>query len=186
LDPLTFIAKALGGTAVIGLGLAFAAFVFWAGRRANIDFFVGLDPKIYQSVIAAGIVGGCIVAAKIVTSAVTFASSKLKTVLAGHLERRVARRTALKNLNSLPQEFAAALRFVKTNNLQRFGAPGDNDLLYLMRQAHLMEIDDPNWSAFAVHTYYVVPNHVWREIDKRLKDFPVRARPPWEDFRARL
>ena len=100
-----------------------------------------------------------------------------------YADRKIKRRTALKNMNALLQEYADVLRFVKSHNMKRFIAPANNTVLHQMHKACLLEIDDPNWSAFAITTYYVVPDYVWSAIELGLKAHPVPQLAPWAAMR---
>jgi hypothetical protein len=152
-----------------------AAFCLYVGKRARIEFFVTLDPVIFQTIIVAGIIGAC----SVVVEACRGAWLVFETMLPVYRERRILKRTALKNMEVLTREYAAVLRFLKTNNTKRFPARQDSRVLSMMREACLLELDDPNWSIYSLTTYYVVPDHVWGVIDQHLKDFPVSASPPW-------
>jgi hypothetical protein len=177
-DPFSFLAKFFSVTARAGAILALAALTLYVGRRAGIEFFTGLDPLLFQAVIVAGIIGGCAVIVELVIS---IGRAVVHQWLPSYFERRSSKQTALRNMEALTREYADVLRFLKSHNWKRFPAHADNRLLYLMKQACLLEIDDPNWSAYSITTYYVVPNCVWRVIDQRLKTHPVPALPPWNE-----
>ena len=148
--------------------------VIYALRRAGIELFVASDVLAYQILISAGVIGFCVV----VVEGVRWAWAKLQQRYDAWAVRKLQKREAIKNLEVLPPDFSATLRFLKANNWKRFPAPANNDLLYLMNQSFLLQIDDSNWTAYSVNTYYKVPDCVWDRIDSNL---PVPESPPWVD-----
>jgi hypothetical protein len=178
LDPLSFIAKLIGVTARVGAVFALSALCLYIGRRAGVEFFINLDPVIFQTIIVAGIVGVCSVVVELARGAWLV----LETLLPVYREHRISKRTALRNLaiEALPPECADVLRFLKSNNIRRFLAPNYNEKLEHMKSAGLLQVDDPNWSAYANNTYYVVPDYIWSRIDHGwLKSHPLPSSPPW-------
>jgi len=110
---------------------------------------------------------------------VRWLGSRIAQHAAGRSERTKSKKNALKNMQSLTYEFGAVLRFLKSHNRKRFIAPNDSTLLSEMQRAGLLIQDDPIWTLNAQTTYYLVPDYVWNEIDKVLKDFPVPPSQPW-------
>jgi hypothetical protein len=175
---LSFITKIVGVTAPVGAVLFLTALSVYVGRREGIDVFVTLAPAYFQAIIVAGIVGLWIV----VVAAARGIWLVIETLIPIYHERRTSKQTALKNMavGALPREYADTLRFLKTNNRKRVFAPNYNTTLQRMREACLLEIDDPNWSANCRNTYCKVPDHVWREIDRGwLKNHAVPSSEPW-------
>jgi hypothetical protein len=128
------------------------------------------------------IVECCIVSGK-------WVQPKIAQALAVRASFNQKKRMAIKNLAMIKQEHAETLRFLKAGNVKRFPAPGFNALLTDMRDAYLLEIDDPSWakrswrSGHSQTTYFIVPDYVWDSIDEvvvRLGDSPIPRRPPWE------
>ncbi len=181
-DPLSFVAKIIGVTARVGAVVALAAGAVYLARRAGIEFFVTLDQTTFVAIILAGLIGASAVAVELIIAigkGIKWVGSWAARRLSASAERRTEKRTALDNMKVLTPEFAMVLRFLKSQNLKRFPAPGQNDLLYRMERAFLLKIDDPNWSAYAIQTYYAVPNYVWHTIDVYLDGMPVPPHPPW-------
>jgi hypothetical protein len=92
--------------------------------------------------------------------------------------RKLHKREAMKNLEVRQPEFSAALRFLKANNMKRFPAQANNDLLCEMSKSFLLEIDDRLYSG---NTYYEVPDYVWEVIDRIDSNLPLPERPPWSN-----
>jgi hypothetical protein len=181
MDPLSFIAKIVGVTARVGAIFAIAAGVVYVGRRSGIEFFVGLDLTLYQSIILAGIIGAGAVAVDLVVAVgkgILWLGSKIAASFSLAAERRREKRSALENMKVLTPEYALALRFLKSQGQRRFAADARNDLLHQMRNAGLIKIDDANWSLYSIQTYYVVPTYIWDAIDVYVEDLhPAHA--PW-------
>jgi hypothetical protein len=178
LDAFSFLVKLFSLTARVGAIFVLAGLIFYAGYQVKIEFFTGLDPLLFQAVIVAGIIGGCTV---VVELAISTGRAVAGQWLPSYVQRRSSKRIALKNMDALTLEYADVLRFLKSHNIRRFPARESNSLLYSMKQACLLKIDDPNWSAYSTITYYAVPDCVWRVIDERLKTHPVPALPPWNE-----
>ncbi|MFI5022134.1 MAG: hypothetical protein ACHQRJ_10855 [Alphaproteobacteria bacterium] len=175
MDWFSFVGKFVGITARVGAVFALAALILYVGRREGVEFFTGLDPVLIQSVIVAGIIGGCAVVVDLLK---TFGRAILWVVVEQWLpdivERRNAKRVALRNMEALPREYADVLRFLKSRDLKRVPV-GDSQLLHLMEKAHLLKRD----LHYSISATYVVPDYVWNAIDERLKNHPVPAFAPW-------
>jgi hypothetical protein len=175
---LSLITKIVGVTAPVGAVLFLTALSVYVGRREGIEFLITMDPTIFLFIMVAGIIGLWIV----FVAAVRGIWLVIETLMPVYIERRTTKRTALKNMavGALPREYADTLRFLKTNNQKRFFASNHNQMLQRMKWAFLLEIDDSNWSLYSAHTYYTVPDYVWREIDHGwLKNHPVPSSEPW-------
>jgi hypothetical protein len=177
----SFLAKFIGATARVGATVALGALVIYALRQAGIGPFAALDGPTYQIIMSAGVIGFCGVVVDLLIAfgnGVRWAWAKLQQRYDAWAVRKLQKREAIKNLEVVQPDFSATLRFLKANNLKRFPAPANNDLLYLMNQSFLLQIDDSNWTAYSVNTYYKVPDCVWDRIDSNL---PVPESPPWVD-----
>jgi hypothetical protein len=104
---------------------------------------------------------------------------KIKARRQSAAEERRTKENALKNLDSMPMEYADVLSFLRKNGRQRFIADADNDLLWHMRNAGLLEIDDPNWHVNSTRTYYRVPDYVWAAIATLPEYHRTKDKPPW-------
>lgn len=182
LDVLSFIAKLIGATARVGAAVALLAGVIYVGRNAGIEFFVALPEGLYQTIVVAGLFGAFIVLVELVIQVGKGFRHIGKWIIEKNRTRHshaVERQTALKNMQVLTPEFALVLRYLKSNDMKRISAKANNDLLYRMSRAFLLKIDDPNWSAYSVDTYYAVPDYVWNVIDHHLAKLPPPPSPPW-------
>ncbi|MBM3544405.1 MAG: hypothetical protein FJX44_07880 [Alphaproteobacteria bacterium] len=179
MEPFAFLSKLLSATSRVGAILVLAGLVTFLGRSFGFDFFVNLDPLVYQIVVVAGVIGSSVVVVDFLTSAWGWTSTKVKVRRASAREARIKQEHALKNLRPLPAEYADVLSFLRANNCQRFPASADNDLLWHLRQAGFLEIDDPNWHVNSSRTYYLVPDYVWDAIATLPDNHPPKDKPPW-------
>jgi hypothetical protein len=182
LDLLSFLAKLIGTTARVGAAFALLAAVTYVCRKAGIDVFAALPDGLYQAIVVAGLLGAAIVLVEFVIQVGRGLRQIGKWIAKKNRTRRrhaVERQTAIKNMEVLTPEFALVLRYLKSNNVKRFCAKANNDLLYRMSRAFLLKIDDPNWSAYSVETFYAVPEYVWNVIDRHLAELPSPPNPPW-------
>ena len=92
--------------------------------------------------------------------------------------RKLHKCEAMKNLEVLPRDFSATLRYLKAKNMKRFPKQANNDLLCVMSKSFLLEIDDRLYSS---NTYYEVPDCVWEKIERIDSNLPVPKSPPWVD-----
>jgi|SRR5208337_2621814 len=143
MEPLSFIAKFIGAAASVCAAFALAALGVYLGRRSRIEFFVNLDQTIYQAVVIGGLFCACVVIVESCIALVKWIRPKGAKWLATRASVNQKKATALKNLAMINREYAETLRFLKAGNVKRFPAPGFNTLLNEMRDAYLLEIDDP-------------------------------------------
>jgi hypothetical protein len=181
MDALGFLAKLIGTTARIGVVIFLAALVLLILRRSGFEPVTTLDPAVYSIAIVAGIIGGCVVVVEVLIVFGKWLRDKVQEHLKNSADIKIRRDTALKNMQTLLDEYLVVLLFLKRNNWKRFPAPADNSLLFLMRKAFLLEIDDPNYSFYSITTYYVVPDYVWERIDALAVGRAAPQSPPWND-----
>jgi hypothetical protein len=155
---LGFLAKLIGTTARIGGAVALAALVLFILRRSGVEPFTTLDPAVYGTTIVAGIIGGCVVAVELLVVLGKWLRATIQEHLTNSADIKIKRDTALKNMDTLPEEYMLVLLFLKRNNWKRFPDRVDNSLLFHMRHAFLLEIDDPNYGMYSINTYYMVPD----------------------------
>jgi hypothetical protein len=155
----------LGTTARIGGAVALAALVLFILRRSGVEPFTTLDPAVYGITIVAGIIGGCVVVVELLVALGKWLRAKIQKHLTNSADITIKRDTALKNIETLQEEYMVVLLFLKRNNWKRFPARVDNSLLFHMRNAFLLEIDDQNYGMYSITTYYMVPDYVWERID---------------------
>ena len=117
----SFLAKIIGAPARVSAPFALAALVIYALRRAGIELFVASDVLAYQILISAGVIGFCVV----VVEGVRWAWAKLQQRYDAWAVRKLQKREAIKNLEVLPPDFSATLRFLKANNMKRFSSSGE-------------------------------------------------------------
>jgi hypothetical protein len=104
LDPLVLVGQLIGVSARVGAVFALAALILYVGRRAGVEFFTGLEPVLFNTMIVAGIIGACTV---VVAVGRTFLLALLEIVnlwLRGYVGRQSSRRTALNNMTALKPE----------------------------------------------------------------------------------
>jgi hypothetical protein len=181
IDALGFLAKLIGTTARIGGAVALAALALFILRRSGVEPFTTLDPAVYSITIVAGIIGGCVVIVELFVVFGKWSGAKIQAHLNNSADFKMKRDTAIKNMQTLLDEYLMILLFLKRNNWKRFPAPRDNELLFLMRNAFLLEIDDPNYSFYSITTYYVVPDYVWERIDALAVGRVTPQNPPWNE-----
>jgi hypothetical protein len=165
MDALGFLAKLIGTTARIGGAVALAALVLFIFRRSGVEPFTTLDPAVYGITIVAGIIGGCVVVVEFFVVFGKWSGAKIQAHLKTSADAKIKRDTALKNMQSISEEYIVVLLFLKGNNWKRFPAPTRNLLLFYMMKAFLLERDDPSYVVNSVTTYYMVPDYVWERID---------------------
>jgi hypothetical protein len=178
-DPLSFIAKFIGVPARVGAVIAVAALAIYGLRRAGFEPFASMEPTIYQTVAVAGVIGAAMVATAILLAL----REPVESSWSKWRKHRINKEHAQKNMELLTPQYADALRYAKANNLKRFAANPRHPLVNAMCDANLIEIDDPNYSYNATLSYFVVPKHVWKAIDKiepGLKAGPIPRSAPWE------
>ena len=177
MDALGFLAKLIGTTARIGGAFALAALVLFILRRSGVEPLTTLDPAVYGITIVAGIIGGCVVVIELFVVLVEWLRAKIQEHLKNSADFTMKRDTALKNMQTIIEEYMVVLLFLKRNNWKRFPATADNSLLFNMSNAFLLEIDDPNYRFYSAITYYMVPDYVWERIDAAGRVIPQE--PPW-------
>lgn len=182
MDALSFIAK-IGVTARVGAVFTLGAVALYALQRFHVEPFTNVDSTVYTTILILGVIGGCAVVIDLVISiwkGATWLVLRLLEWRARKAEYRRKKTTALKNLCAMHAEFVDVLLFLRQHNMRRFPADADNHILYPMQQALLLEIDDQNWSANSIITYYVVPDYVWDGFGQLGVKRPVPLAPPWK------
>src|SRR6266446_487652 len=179
MDALGFLAKLIGTTARIGGAVALAALVLFILRRSGVEPFTTLDPAVYGITIVAGIIGGCVVVVEFFVVFGKWSGAKIQAHLKASAEAKMKRKTALKNMLSMPDEYIGVLLFLKGNNWKRFLAPTNSLLLIYMMKAFLLERDDPSYGVSSITTYYTVPDYVWERVDPLAGGRVIPQEPPW-------
>lgn len=183
MDALAFIAKTFGATAKFGAALGLEAAGLAILRRLEVAPFTSIDQSTCLALYVAGLLGFALVMVEMTIAL----WAGVKWLISKHLIARDARRievqrreAALRNLSSMPREFADILVFLKTYEIRRFQAATFTYVLHLMKQSSLLEVDDPFNSAMSGITYYSVPDYVWAAIETVIpSDFPVPHSAPW-------
>jgi hypothetical protein len=178
-DPLSFLAKFFGSTWKVGFAFAIAALIIFSCRRARVEPFESLDQHLWGVIAVAGLVGGCLALVEAARSATIFVNRKGSSIISEYTERHARKRNALRNLNAITEEQAKALLFLRRNETKRFLGPCQNDLLYQLKIADFIAIDDPNIKPYSTKTYYQVPVYVWNAIEDHLGQLPTPAHAPW-------
>jgi hypothetical protein len=170
-SPFSFLAKFIGAPARVSAPFALAALVIYALRRPGVEL-VASDSPTYQIIMWVGVIGFCVC----VVELVRWAWAKLQRRYEAWAVRKLHKCEAMKNLEVLPPDFSATLRYLKAKNMKRFPEQANNDLLCVMSKSFLLEIDDRLYSS---NTYYEVPDCVWEKIDRIDSNLPVPKSPPW-------
>jgi len=183
MDPFILISKMIGVTARIGAAIALGALALLILRRMSAEPFINIDASTYGTILTAGIIGACTVLVEFIIAIWGGFKKILLAYLEAQVESRQKRKAALKNLQTARADFVETLRFLQARNLKRFLAPAPtkSELLYRMEQSFLIEIDDPNYGAYASETYYRVPDYVWdwMESEPAYRKMPLPQREPW-------
>jgi hypothetical protein len=170
---LSFIAKFIGAPARVSAPFALAALVIYALRRAGVELFVASDVLAYQILISAGVIGFCVCVVEVVRCAL----AKLQRRYEAWAVRKLHKHEAMKNFEICPPGVSATLRFLKAENMKRFQAQANNDLLREMSQSFLLEIDDRLYPGN--NPYYEVRDCIWEAIDRIESKLPLPKNPPW-------
>ncbi|MGA7384629.1 MAG: hypothetical protein WBW81_08080 [Methylocella sp.] len=189
MEPLTFIAKMIGGTARIGAAVAIGAGLLVILRWMKVEPFISIEASTYGTILIAGIIGAGIVVVELIIAiwvGVKRLWSFQMAYLSAKAKNRQKQETALKNLQAAPAAFVETLRFLKAKNSKRFAAPSPrtNDLLHRMEQSFLIEIDDPNYGWNVFETYYRVPDDVWDWMERNEPTYqrvPLAKSAPWRE-----
>jgi hypothetical protein len=147
--------------------------VIYALRRAGVEL-VASDSPTYQIIMWVGVIGFCVC----VVELVRWAWAKLQRRYEAWAVRKLHKCEAMKNLEVLPRDFSATLRYLKAKNMKRFPEQANNDFLCVMSKSFLLEIDDRLYSS---NTYYEVPDCAWEKIERIDSNLPVPKSPPWVD-----
>jgi hypothetical protein len=175
MEPLSFLAKFFDSSWKVGFAFAIGVSITFALRLARIEPFASLDPSWFSVLAVAGVIGLSFT----LVEGLILISQNLKSKNMEWGRGRARRRNAIKNLDTMTQEQALALLFLRRNNMKRFFGPCQNTLLLQLIWADLLTIDDPNFFQMSTNTYYLVPDYVWDQIDSRLDGLPTPAHAPW-------
>jgi hypothetical protein len=168
LDQLSFFAKFVDVPKRVGAGLALAGLLLYLGQLAGIGFVIGLDPTLRQSVILAGLIGGCLLIADGMIAMYAFRA--MSVAATAH------RKLVSERLWALAPEHAATLKYLKHNGLTASPAQSDNLLLLQMVQLGFLQMHH----AAGGISYYKVPDFIQKEIGEEFyKDIPVPEYQPW-------
>jgi hypothetical protein len=140
MEPLSFLAKFFDSSWKVGFAFAIGVSITFALRLARIEPFASLDPSWFSVLAVAGVIGLSFT----LVEGLILISQNLKSKNMEWGRGRARRRNAIKNLDTMTQEQALALLFLRRNNMKRFFGPCHNTLLLLI-WADLLTIDDPNF-----------------------------------------
>jgi hypothetical protein len=121
-DALSFLAKFFDVTARVGAAFALAAAILYFGRVAGVEFFKGLDPVLYQTIVVAGIVGACTI---VVEMSVALGKS-FSRWLKERVERRRESTEALENIQTLDKNHLLLLYRTLAGSQRRFDVSRNN------------------------------------------------------------
>jgi hypothetical protein len=167
-----FLVRVVSLSRPILLALVLAALLLFGLRALGIEPFVSIDRGLYLTLVAAGLVCGCIVLVDItprIIRSIRGSVSRCRSYFA-------RRRRALRAMGHLTSEFKDILGYLKRENIRWFEIPGRPGTFYEMEQECLLDRYSPAYAREG-RTNYRVPRYVWRRI---AVGGSTQPRPPYQ------
>ena len=147
MHALSFISKLVSGTARVGAAFAVVGGTAYIGRRMGLEFLCQSGPNPLSGHCLGGPRWGGHDCRRVGHCPVQSCSVGGVENQRGIIRNRQSPRTETQE-GSHARVRANVLRFLKSQNAKRFPGPTDSILLNSMVRAHLLMIDDPNWSFY--------------------------------------